>query len=373
MLEFLKNSKLFTKNSKNLKTTNIFYHRNNMNLICYLLYGNDNKYYNMLLSSINTLIKNGNYKDDILFFVDDKNVDKLLKLDIPNNKYVINIKNIKSTGLNIFRIYEFDFINKYNKVLLIDIDTLISQDINNIFNIITKDNIFYFSSENRIYEPCSALSIAKQNEKNFYKQKGFLLNCGIISFKINKTNLLTCEHIYNTGKNIHTSCAEQPFINHFFLRKGNYSTILNNVIYNNFDKLYKNKNEYTIIHFLGGVDIDYFYKYSILLLNNFTRNDLSKLIFQKKLNIDDFNIFYDKKTNNIHIKHKQNFDTVDITIINSDNKLFKFNKCYIDNVVYRYFSPPFNTTKNFKVILSNDINEVTKKLTNESSFIINKN
>jgi hypothetical protein len=224
-----------------------------MNLVYYLLYGDDIKYFNMLKLSILTLVKNGNYKGDILIITDNIN-DRIKEIDIDNNVYVMvsNMNDFNGTK-SLFRyyIFNFEFIDNYDKILYIDTDVLISKDINHIFSI--NKGEFNFSIETYkkgLNDLCSAYYLLGDK---LYREIGdnIIINAGIFLFDNNEKNINICKEIFNS--NCNGSCQDQPIVNKYFLlNKNDFNGDLTEHVLFNFRLSYiPYNNDYTFIHNLA--------------------------------------------------------------------------------------------------------------------------
>jgi lipopolysaccharide biosynthesis glycosyltransferase len=170
-------------------------------------------------------------------------------LNINGDIWCLNMNTLFEAGYSRLKIFEYPSIDSYNKILYLDCDILITNNLSNILN---------FELENKLY----ALEEGKTNEeywgsmffdKSFNHVNGF--TSGILLFN----NCITIKKLFNdvlyhinfhikTKKQI-TTCLDQPFIVYHAISKNLYNNQkLKNIVINN-PKEYKNE---TISHFPGG-------------------------------------------------------------------------------------------------------------------------
>lgn len=162
-------------------------------------------------------------------------------------------------SINKLRIFEWNKIDIYDKVLFIDGDILVNYDINKIFDIDILDNILYVYKEYDIIEYHKEKWWSLQNYTNedletFRVNKIYPFNCGIFLFNNTiemKTDFMSILHkisVY-TGDYFY----EQSFMNEYFNKKMNVNyTVFTKDNYKMFPDLYTKYN--SIIHFCGAYD-----------------------------------------------------------------------------------------------------------------------
>lgn len=204
------------------------------NLIYYTI-GNNEIFINFLKRSIKTLRTLGNYSDDILIISDDiciKSVKnnfkdcKVLHLpeDISSEEKYISHKSM--SAFNKLRIGEYEEVKKYDKIIYIDLDMLIQNDIYNIFNIIPDNKILIGNEDGLISDPRKFWGsyLFSEDEKikyNIDTAKG--INSGFFGFKPSLLNHFSV--IYNMAINdidrSHQVC-EQPVFNKYLVTNNLY-------------------------------------------------------------------------------------------------------------------------------------------------------
>jgi len=307
------------------------------NLIYYLIYSEDKLYQDFLISSINTLIKKGNYRGDILFIIDDHNKDFILNINIPNRKYIMYLNDIKILALNKFKIYQFEHINNYDNILYIDTDILINNDINPIFDNLN-NNIFNFSYDDRSIDNCIDKKLI-ENKK--------MINSGLFLFKKTKQNLLICKKIFSSIEESER-CLEQPIVNKYFLFNENkYNDNLTEFVYFNYNKDFCDDKNKIFIHILMHHPLSPGF---INLYEKMINNDI---LFNDIIMNFDIHIIYDMYSNKIYMKSKyNNYNNLEI-IINMNDKKYIFNDIILSNDCYTYLIPPFKIDNNFDIIIKN--------------------
>jgi len=223
-----------------------------MKKLIYFTLGNNPNYIRLSELCINSLYKM-NYDGDFLFITDLK--DELLKnIKFKSTPFFIPISksNLLESSSNKLKLYEFNNISDYDKIIFSDLDILWVSDPNIIFNQINDDE-FYMSNENSLMsEEWWGAKILNDDEKNFINNNKINgVNAGI--FGLTKKMVPHLEKMDDFfKKNIHLSniCLEQPFLNVYLFRNKIYNTKLNDYVSHNG---YNLKNyDGVALHFAGG-------------------------------------------------------------------------------------------------------------------------
>ena len=156
------------------------------------------------------------------------------KLEITSDIFLIDISNknemdnIYESTYSRYRIFEYPKINNFNKILYLDCDILILNNINPIFSINT-NNKFYFMNEKKQRQcHCALFSDEEFNKLNDYET----FTTAVILFENNDIIRDFMIEIYNSIKNFHIKyknpvpAFDQPLTNKY---------CINNNIYNNKD------------------------------------------------------------------------------------------------------------------------------------------
>lgn len=212
------------------------------NCVFYTIWGN--KYDDILRISINTL-KNINKSIDIKIYTDHiingVDVDKQIIYDF-NSEIVISMSQRYLIASNLLNIYD--------KVLHLDVDTVCTKDIN---------ELFYDLNENKIYV---ASELSNDNVTGIYWAGDLMDTEDIIKYNhidsicagvwlCNKNMggymLQLYDYIKSNYHTINNICLDQPFFCYFLVKNNIYDFGLQRYVSHN-SKIVKN-----IIHFAGGV------------------------------------------------------------------------------------------------------------------------
>jgi hypothetical protein len=226
-----------------------------MNLIYYTI-GSNNDYVDLLELNIKSLEKF--YFPDIeLLIITDTETKKIIESKI-FTKFVINYKILSSvnslneSSYNKFKIYDFDEINKYEKIIYCDTDILWNKSPYEIFNKIDNDS-FYVSNENSLMsEEWWGGNLLNDDEKLKIKTNNIMgFSAGFFAFKSNKSYVLKeIEEFMMSNIKLMNLCIEQPYFNTFLFRNNLYNTDLNKVVTHSGYNL--SKSDMVVIHFAGG-------------------------------------------------------------------------------------------------------------------------
>jgi len=232
---------------------------NTSNNLIYYTHGFNNKYLNMLELSIKSLRYTGN-NQDVVVICDEAFVNECKNaLKNYNNIFIHSVKNSKSApeaSMNKLKIFDYENINKYNKIFFIDSDIIIHTNLDNIFNNITEDNLIYVKRESLKMEDhkniyWSLQLYTEEQLDNFKRDNTFIFNAGQFGFKNSEQMKAHFNNINNLIKNHKgESFYEQSFMNHYFnLNKLKNDDILDNNVrlFPDNDIIYENK----LIHFCG--------------------------------------------------------------------------------------------------------------------------
>jgi hypothetical protein len=272
-----------------------------MKQLIYFTICHNRNYLKLLDLCVTSLIKSG-YDGDILFITDLENDIKQI-LNIKNNVLFFDPKesNFISSSANKLKIFKFEDIKNYKKIIFCDLDILWLKHPQEIFDTIEDGNI-YISEEgidNRHNMSLCFYSekLISEEERKFMWDNNIIgLNAGFFGFHINMLYIL--ENVYSFMEQNHdkiTGCLEQPFLNVYCFRNKNYKTDFTKFISHKGQDLEKcNKH---VLHFAGGVGnftvkynkmIEHLNKNSVIKYE--TRNDMF-LSFPKNLKILEIGVF----------------------------------------------------------------------------------
>tara|TARA_Y100000389_G_scaffold205142_1_gene264017 strand:- start:9181 stop:10191 length:1011 start_codon:yes stop_codon:yes gene_type:complete len=249
----------------NLVYSCVFHQENYIQLISvllksYRLYGNEK-------TNVKYLVITSKYfKEDIQNIFDE--------LDIFGELWLMENNTIFESAYSRLKIFKYPDINKYETILYLDCDILITNDIQNIFSLTLSDKLYVLQENFHRTNHCYFFNDDELN--NLPPDSTF--TSGIILFK----NTVTIKNFFNEilkHINIHLKnnekipfCLEQPFIIYHSIIKNMYDNkLLIGTVVNNPDKL----NGETICHFPTSPG---HYKSKIYLMYNFIVN----VLFEEK-------------------------------------------------------------------------------------------
>jgi mannosyltransferase OCH1-like enzyme len=259
-----------------------------MNCIFICLF-NQEKYVDMFYLLLESIFIYGNLNNNthILVYTSTKFMNKIKQSHLFNNekiKFEINdtYNNIDRACKARLDVFNLPSITNYNKILYLDTDILVKDNINKIFNVCEED-ILYVLEEGEINSDTNYWGkILFGNEINNYNDKsaftsGILLfnNCEKIKYLFNKINEDIIIRPY------YFECYDQPYIVYNAFKYNLYNNkILKSLIINNDDNIHSDK---VIHHFPGGVGV---YQHKINNMTNFLNNinqkslAITKILFQ---------------------------------------------------------------------------------------------
>ena len=307
-----------------------------MNCIFVCLF-NQEKYLDMFYLFLESLFIFGNLHDNthVLVYTSTQYMNKIKDSHLFNeNKIIFEINDsyddINKSYNARMDLFSLSSITKYDKILYLDIDILIKDDINKVFNI-CKEDILYVLEEGEIdstYDYWGKTLFG--DEINNYVDKtaftsGILLfnNCEKIKDLFNKIN----EDMKN--RSYQFICYSQPYIVYNSFKYNLYDNkSLKSFVVNNDHNIHSDK---VIHHFPGGPG---FNQYKLLNMTNFLNS------------IKDFTIM-----NNIN-KAKQYINDYLMPIINKTGELLEGNIFMLHNTT-EYTDLFLNKTKNISNLLLN--------------------
>lgn len=226
-----------------------------MELIYYTIGGNP-IYSNILKLSIDTLIKYGKYNGDIVVITDSSTIDNVKQIEyIKDVIHVDEISNGHESSINKLKIYKYKNIYNYKKILYLDIDILIQNDIEKIFKKIK--NISVVEEKELMIDNVwfGNYMLTKPQQEECVKNKIHGINAGTIGFDIDYLkNIIEIESYVSldSNKNIY---AEQPSVNNYLLNNRDIynSNLTEDVVLFAKPADYIINKEKTILHFCGGI------------------------------------------------------------------------------------------------------------------------
>ena len=301
---------------------------------------NQEKYVDMFFLLLESIFIYGDldYNTNILVYTSTQFMNKIKQSHLFNDekiKFEINdtYDNINKARLDLFNLHS---IKNYEKILYLDTDILIKDDIKKVFDV-CKDDILYVLEEGEIDSDTEYWGKSLfGNEVNNYDDKsaftsGILLfnNCEKIKDLFNKINEDIIKRHYNFD------CYDQPYIVYNAFKYNLYNNkILKSFVVNNDNNIHSDK---VIHHFPGGPGC---YKHKIVNMPNFLNS------------IKDYTI-----NNNIS-KTKAYIDTNLLPIIHNYKELLEGN-IFMSHHTTNYTDVFLNKTKNISnLVLNKNIKNV---------------
>jgi hypothetical protein len=223
-----------------------------MKKLIYFTLGNNENYVKLADLCVNSLYEN-NYDGDFLFITNLKEII-LNTISFKKEPFFINVDetNLLISASNKLKIYQFQNIEDYDKIIYSDLDILWLSNPDTIFNEIVEDKIYVSNEIELMSEEWWGGNILNENEKQFIKENNIKgINSGIFGFnKIMINHLKNIEEFLYQNQNLINDCLEQPFFNVYLFRNNLYDNILNKCICH-----YGYNMDYydgTVLHFAGG-------------------------------------------------------------------------------------------------------------------------
>jgi hypothetical protein len=228
--------------------------------LIYFTIGHQVSYLQLANLNIQSLYRQG-YDGDILFISDIS--PEQIKSSIAFKKEPLFLhtysNDLALSSINKIKIYLYDGILEYNKIIFCDTDILWTSSPNNIFDLIQEDKIYIANELVRCEKPEHLMSTSYFGGNIFSKEdidyinshQVYGLNCGLFAF--NNNMIPYFQDMYNIlshNPQYINSCLEQPFINFYLYKNNIYSTALNNHICH--DGYHITKYGGTALHFAGG-------------------------------------------------------------------------------------------------------------------------
>ena len=315
-------------------------HRNNISILkmncIFITVFNQEKYVDMFFLLLESIFIYGNLDNNtnILVYTSTPFMNKIKQSHLFNEKITFEINDtyndIDKACKSRLDVFTLSSINNYNKILYLDTDILVKDDINKVFDV-CKEDILYVLEEGEIDHDIDYWGNSLfGDEIHNYKDKsaftsGILLfnNCGKIKELFDKIK----EDIIHRPRSF--VCYDQPYIVYNTFKYNLYNNkILKSLVVDNCKDIHSN---YVIYHFSGGPGI---YEHKIVNMSIFLNS------------IKDFTI-----TININ-NTKQYIDDYLLPIINNCDELLEGNIFMIHNTT-TYTDLFLNKSKNISSLLLN--------------------
>ena len=263
-----------------------------MNLIYSCLFYNEK--YLLIIEKLLVSFHKYNKSSNLIYLIitspklENKVLEICKKIDLKFKIWTLNICNNETEIYNIYEstyvryfIYKYPELNNYKKILYLDCDILVLNNLEVLFNIETSNNIYaMFETSHRTGHG----SLFNDTEFEILKKNKATFTTAILLFDNNSIILSYVENIFNNIRNFHNKynnplhCYDQPIVNKIDY---NYK-IINNKILNNYclniepnDGLEKitNISKYLLCHFATNVGDSKSKIIRINIVENYLNND----------------------------------------------------------------------------------------------------
>ena len=167
-----------------------------MRKLIYFTLGNNIRYINLAKLCINSLYR-ANYDGHFLFITDLKN-EILNNIHFEKEPYFMDVNgsDLLMSSANKLKIYNFDKINEFDKIIFSDLDILWLRSPDIIFDLLIDDKIYMSNEEPLMLEEHWGGKIFEHHEKlSIIEKKIKGLNAGLFAF--NKNCVFHFEKIYS--------------------------------------------------------------------------------------------------------------------------------------------------------------------------------
>jgi O-methyltransferase len=277
-----------------------------MNLIFICVFNQD-KYVDMfflLLESINIYGKLDNVK--ILIYTSTLFMNKIKESNLYNDKIIFEINdtydNIDKACKARLDLFDLPTITNYDKILYLDTDIIVKDDINKVFDV-CKEDVIYVLEEGEIYSPADYWGYTLfGDEINNYEDKsaftsGILLfnNCEKIRYLFDKIK----EDIVNRPHDF--SCYDQPYIVYNAFKYNLYNNkILKSFVVNNDPNIHSDK----VIHHFPGCPGVYHHKIHVMTIFLNNMKDYYKIFIEQILS-NGFTLVSNERLQNLYNQCKK--------------------------------------------------------------------
>jgi lipopolysaccharide biosynthesis glycosyltransferase len=180
--------------------------------------------------------------------------NSLEKFNLPIYYYILNLHGLFEAGCARLKIFKYENIDKYDKILYLDTDILLNSDVNTLFNINISDDKLYTLEEGRIsvgnYYGSKFFDFSKINRHLPAFTTGILFfkNSNIIKNLFKTIELHITDYVY-IKKNSPPTHLDQPFIVYNAITQQKYDNQLMKQFFENNPKIVT--KEKIIYHFPG--------------------------------------------------------------------------------------------------------------------------
>jgi hypothetical protein len=234
-----------------------------MKKLIYFTLGNSSLFIELFRMCYDSL-KQAGYEGDILIITDME--DKIKnKINFTSNVYFMNVEknNLFQSSANKFKIYQFDQIADYNKIIFCDCDVIWTKNPDILFNLINDDLIYVANEYHMMSKEFYVYNLSEQDLEKISSEKIYGFSAGFFGF--NKNCLHVFETLDNSLSNLtsYPQTLEQPILVSHLFKNNLYSTSFNDYVCHLGRQYATNDNplnEIVAMHFAGKVG-NYFDKY----------------------------------------------------------------------------------------------------------------
>lgn len=236
-----------------------------MKKLIYFTIGKNLLFVNLFKMCIETLNNTG-YNGDILIITDCK--DKIEKqINFINDVYYLELPkcDLLQSSANKFKIYQFEKISDYDKIIYCDADCLWIKNPDLLFSLITENKIYVANEKHLMIEKYYNCNFNEEETLRIQSQKIKGFSAGFFGFNRNCLETFKELDSITQQKPEDAKWLEQPiFVTNIF-RKELYSLDFNNFVSHIGRTVTQNNQEFdgVVLHFGGDVG-NYFEKYSFM-------------------------------------------------------------------------------------------------------------
>jgi lipopolysaccharide biosynthesis glycosyltransferase len=310
-----------------------------MNLIYVCVFHQQN-YINLLKLLINSISVKANINKettDILIITCPSFHDKIKKelggYDLPLHYYILDLHTMMEASCCKLKIFQYDKIDTYKKILYLDTDVLINSDINVLFDIEISSDKLYALEEGTISHDFwgSQFFDSKKDDPAFSAGVFYFMNSLSMKKLFQDTNTHISDHL--SKKYGIPSCLDQPFLV--------YNSFVQNKYDNQFMKKYLENNpsvvssEKIIYHFPGGP-------------GNYSSKHHKMVAFWNKINYDLFDTII---THGCSMVSKERMNNLYNHCLRFTNTSYSFVECGVAKggclAIMKYVASPNNKIYGF--------------------------
>ena len=237
-----------------------------MKKLIYFTFGNNPKFLKLLDLCVKSLNKT-NYNGDLLVITDQADAVKK-EIKFQHNVHYLEVPpaDLEQSSANKFKIYQFEHINDYDKIIYCDLDFLWSGSPDILFDLITEDKI-YIAQEPGLLSLGYYNAGLTQEEVDFVAENQVLgFSAGFFGFKSSMIYVFQELDELFKKNTIKAHCLEQPTFVTYLFRKNLFDSAFNNIVIHTGYYFVRNKlkaDNVVAVHFSGKVG-DFYHKHQLM-------------------------------------------------------------------------------------------------------------